>query len=333
MLIDKVRQFVYENFENITEKSNGYHFRCPICGDSEKSKYKKRFHLTLKNDSYVYRCFNCDATGNIYTLYAELKDVTTKEAWKYFNYQQYNNKSILKKINKLNTIEEEKSVKKENFNWILNHCITVDSKVEGYTDKKYQETLKKFINDRKLTIPVFYCYEGNFKDRIVIPVYENNNIVFFQARSIHENPSIKYLNPKTEKSHIIFNNDQLNPKKVIYITEGLLDAQSIESNSTCCLGKEITDDWIIFFNKEIQLKNNYENLCIILDNDKAGKESLKKILKYSKYNKILKYFIMPNKFSHIKDINMLKSIYVDMNISRFIDENTYTWWKLKRMEF
>jgi len=111
-----------------------------------------------------------------------------------------------------------------------------------------------------------------------------------------------------------------------------LDAQSIEKNGTCCLGKEISDEWLRNLIKKIKSDKTQNKIIIVLDNDEDGKKSLTKIINSSIYSNMLKYFIMPKKFSHIKDMNMLRVKHGNLNIKRFIDENSYSCWMLKNRE-
>jgi hypothetical protein len=328
--ISDVEDFIYENFENVTQSKNGTHFqaRCSICGDSKQSTRKKRFHLTYKEDNCIYNCFNCEASGDFYGLYAEFKNITRKEAWKRFHtYSTKNIRNKLKQKKKEKTVIEEK-----NYNNILKHCLSVNDIAEGHIEKKYLEILKKFIEDRNINIPIYISISGKYSGRFIIPVYKDNNIVYFQARSIYDEAQNKYLNPPSNKEFIIFNEENLDYDDNIYITEGILDAQSIEKNGTCCLGKEISDDWINNFIKKIKSDKIKNKIVIVLDNDKDGQKSLSKIINNSIYSNMLKYFIMPKKFSHIKDINMLRVKHENLNIKKFIDENSYSYWMLKNRE-
>lgn len=51
---------------------------CPFCGDHGAGKY----HLSLNTNTDQYRCNLCGAKGNSITLYAQLKGVSTKEAYR-----------------------------------------------------------------------------------------------------------------------------------------------------------------------------------------------------------------------------------------------------------
>ena len=49
-----------ERFKPV-ENSKIYNFRCNICGDSHKSKYKARayFVYSQKDDKFFFKCHNC----------------------------------------------------------------------------------------------------------------------------------------------------------------------------------------------------------------------------------------------------------------------------------
>ena len=50
------------------KSGNLYNFRCPYCGDSEKSKTKARGYLILNKTFYVYKCHNCEKTTDFSSL-------------------------------------------------------------------------------------------------------------------------------------------------------------------------------------------------------------------------------------------------------------------------
>ena len=51
---------------------------CPFCGDHGPGKY----HLSLNTDKDLYRCNLCGAHGNSISLYARIKGITNKEAFR-----------------------------------------------------------------------------------------------------------------------------------------------------------------------------------------------------------------------------------------------------------
>ena len=96
------------------------------------------------------------------------------------------------------------------------------------------------------------------------------------------------------------NKERFDPEKYIIVTEGILDAMTIEDHQgTTCLGASISDAWLTELYKYTRA-----GIIIALDNDETGIMQLKKLLKESKFASKLKYFIMPDK--SIKDLNEFK---------------------------
>jgi hypothetical protein len=64
-MIDLDRQFIFKlNTSSLPMKEKGsgvFVFRCPLCGDSKKSKHKARGHLIPNRELniYWYTCHNC----------------------------------------------------------------------------------------------------------------------------------------------------------------------------------------------------------------------------------------------------------------------------------
>ena len=45
-----------------------YNFRCPYCGDSQKSKLKARGFIFLKENKLIYKCHNCSKGASFQNL-------------------------------------------------------------------------------------------------------------------------------------------------------------------------------------------------------------------------------------------------------------------------
>lgn len=85
---------------------------------------------------------------------------------------------------------------------------------------------------------------GSFKNpRLVLPIYEADKMVFYQARSLDQGQP-KYLNPKKTaehgKSDFVFNLDQIDPAKEVIICEGIFSAIAAGSQAVAVLGKTIS---------------------------------------------------------------------------------------------
>ena len=116
-----------------------------------------------------------------------------------------------------------------------------------------------------------FCYEGNYKDRIVIPSFNREGVLnYFIARSFVGN-KIKYLNPRASKD-IIFNDLMIDWSKPIVLVEGIFDAFKME-NSIPILGSTLSVESKLF--QKIVASNT--KVYMALDHDAQTKEG--KIIK------------------------------------------------------
>ena len=127
----------------------------------------------------------------------------------------------------------------------------------------------RMTKEEAIEYRVQYCEYPPYKDRIIFPVYENEEMVYFQARCVGEGHP-KYLNPKKghfKKSRraIIFNLERA--KDEVVITEGWLDAISIK-NGVATFGKMVSEEQVLLL-----LSRKFKRYIILFDDD-ATKESL-----------------------------------------------------------
>ena len=84
----------------------GFTVRCPVCGDSQKSSKMARLHVDWfqKYETWVCTCYNGGCpyhSGDIYSLYAEVKGVTYSEAKKFINEDTYDTDAIKKTLERI----------------------------------------------------------------------------------------------------------------------------------------------------------------------------------------------------------------------------------------
>ena len=315
-----VSDFMFENFEMVSCSKNGTHFlaRCLLCGDSKKNKSKKRFNLDFNGGNPMYHCFNCDRSGSFLQLYSYVYGLSIEESKK--DLYKFNPDRLTQQLSKRKSERVIKEVCYEDHNWILDDCIS-GYDTDGMMNLVYFGALRKFRIDRKIDskYKLFIAYKGDYKGRIIIPVYdENNTIVYFQARRIPGSDILpKYKNPTLEKGSIILNKPYFDKEKYIISVEGLIDAFMIGDQGTSCLGSAMSDEYI----KELI---DIGKVIIAFDNDRPGYNSLIKFMKGikssgrkksklpNKYAKKVRYFLYPDKYADCKDIN---SIVVNHGVS------------------
>jgi DNA primase len=324
--LESVTEFVYEYCENVKTSKGGSHFlaRCPICGDSKKSKSKRRFNLDYNNGNPIYNCFNCGDSGSFITLYSKLKGVSISEAIK--ELRSFNPDHLIQKLSnhKKDDVLEEGETHYEYHDYILSDCVSPTEKVDGYLKAQYQRKLNSFIKERNIiSNKVFMAYKGYYQGRYIIPVYDSeNHIIYFQARASLDSMEPKYINPTLSKGKIILNKHKFHKDDYIVVCEGLLDGMSVGNQGTSCLGKEINDDFI----KELQELTN-KGIIICFDNDKDGLLSLLKMItnKIISFNNVL-FFLFPYKYKMYKDLNQF-SVCERINnndVYRFVVVNSYS---------
>jgi len=137
----------------------------------------------------------------------------------------------------------------------------------------------KFLYERKLfdmneEEELFYlATQGKYKNRLIIPFIYDNEMFYFQARSLGcETP--KYLNPVgafVKPSHILYPFSY--EDEYVIICEGPLDAISLQRqgiNATATMGSSISE-------VQAQTLAEFEGKVIIgYDNDEAGARGIEK---------------------------------------------------------
>jgi len=324
----KITEMLFEKCVGVIVKNDSWLCRCPLCGDSVTKKHAKRFHIDYypQYNTYMYKCFRCNESNNVYILHSLLYGVSYIESKKWLNDTIFDSNSIKKQITKdfdnlPDKIHSELDID------IEQHCYRSTDTPSSIVGKKLIKKLNFFIDTRKIVDDCFIAHSGRYKSRIILPIINGNKLEYFQGRSLYNDIEPKYLNPYVEKENIIYHQGCFDNNKPIIITEGLIDAMSIGNQGTCCLGSNISDSFL-----DIIYNHTKKDVIIALDNifiDAAAKAQLLKILVSSKYAKKLKYFFIPEKFHNIKDINELVTKYDVGNVENFIRKNSFSFLKAK----
>lgn len=311
-------------------KING---RCPVCGDSKKSKTKKRFWVREEDDYYSVFCYNCNFVSNLYK-FLELYYPTEFEDMKIYLFEDIKSAQAFKVKLKEKKKEKKPSDKINDFfeDFFRKNCIPLDPN---------KKVLKKYIGMKKFAIKqmekrnikekfwkkFFFCYkkQNKIEDytwRIIIPFINDDGLYYyFQGRDI--NPKIKsnlkYKSASFQNiilpNNKIYNFYNVDPNEVVYVCEGLLDSLFLDNSVALCNAN------IEGYANDI-LEENFKNKIWVLDNprkDETGYERTLKLLEKGE-----KCFIMPKEFKDCKDINDLA---LDLNVKKvdkdLINSNIY----------
>lgn len=303
-------------------------FRCPICGDSQKNKHKKRGFFIQKDNRLLFYCHNeCGTIGFERFLKEYYGDIYTTYKFDLFKSMRDNKSYIPEDV-----IEEP-----EEETIILEREIELDLATEHSIANNYIRSRKipeRFYDDIYFT-DRFHAYINEiiphkFPDvvadvnepRIVLPLRGYDNKIFgVISRSLSENAQSRYLTIKyDEDSPKIFGLDRINRNELAYICEGPIDSFFIDN---CCAiaGTDGNPDTVF---------SNKTEYAMILDNQPRSPSVLKKYEMY--INRGCQIVIWPRKIIY-KDINdcIVKGGMTIPEINSLIRSHTYRDLKAKIM--
>ena len=292
-----------------------FNFRCPHCGDSQKSKTKARAYLyRIKNDMF-FKCHNCGQGQNL-ANFIKFVDPKLYESYLLERYKKSAPATPKPKFDFKPTkftdqtpIDDLKSIKD----------LPEDHPARLYCDnrkipEKYFDKL--FLSDKFMAL-VNEVKPNTYKitkdhPRLIIPFYDTTGKIFaFQGRAFgKEQP--KYLTIKLDENRQkVYGLDKVNFQQPIYITEGPIDSLFIDN----CLAAGGAD---------LFLKNKIpnENITYIFDNEPRNKEIVKRMYKVIEQD--FNVVIWPEDLQ-LKDVNdMIMSGLTKLQLQDIISNNTYS---------
>jgi hypothetical protein len=245
-----------------TREAKGEFYICsPFTGDS-----KFKCGISWKKNPPVFNCFKTGTKGNFITFVRLLEGMeTSREAIIYLFKNYMSKEEIINfsgsffgevKIEKQEKIKEKLAFSDEY------QKIKIDE-----NDKYYQYLRKRNFNDDMIKKTNIFFSE--IEKRVIFPVYENSELVFYAKRAIDSHP-LRWINSTSHNVDPVWNLE--NVGETIYIFEGIFDAVRMWPNGVSIFGKSLSDGQI---NKII--KKKFHKIVVILDNDSYGRESQEKI--------------------------------------------------------
>ncbi len=259
---------------------------CPICLAKNGHGYTKK-KLVIRTDNWVSHCWVCGHKGrNIMPL---LKKYHPNVIGEYVS-------TFLSSDQLL--IEAEEVTGKEEYHLALPSGFELLAKT--YTKEAWW--LKKYLKERGITKDDDLWYwklgfteeDPDFKNRIIIPSFdEEGKLNHWTARSTRRGGQ-KYLNPPTKRENLVFNEMNIDWSKPLTITEGPFDLLKCNENATCLLGSAISEDYLLF-QKIVQ-----NNTPIVLALDEDAQDKAFEIAKvFSSYSIDVSLLAVPKEFGDV----------------------------------
>ena len=227
---------VVSSYLPLQQKGRNYVAVCPFHNDSNPS-------LTVSQEKQIYKCFSCNASGNVFTFVQEYEKIGFLEAVK--KVCELTNQRVegFEKVIKKNEVSKEKQVlynllndlgnfysynlknssNKEAYEYIKNRGLEdkyLDEYRVGYAPYESEKTIKflkakGYSNDDILNSGVGIEANGTIYDRyngrLVFPLFDTyNRIIGFSARKLPSSKDeAKYVNttetPLFHKSNVLYN--------------------------------------------------------------------------------------------------------------------------------
>ena len=268
------RQLLERYLGTFDLRGNEFIFDCPFCVKKGYAEVKRKLHVNIENN--LFHCFRCDVGGKslnqlVYLLTGKVQ--TEHEEIKYFK------EEVTKTVNDI--FEKDCHTDLWGMEADLEEGFISLSDASGTTARKAKEYLhsRGLTNNDIIFYNIHYGFTGKYTNSVVFPVYLNDILVFYTARSFITNEKIhpNKLSAPTGKAGCLFNYDHAKNCKDLIITEGVFDSISCGKNAVCLFGKKASDKQL-----DLILESNAINVIICLDPD-AKEDAIELLKKISPY--------------------------------------------------
>lgn len=305
-----------EQFKNL--RRNVWIARCPICGDSKKKKFKKRFYIFLKKGKYSTKCHNCGYTNT----FSRFLEAQFPDIYREYLLEKLPNKSTLSK----NRFGHVKDLIKKKY-----VCSGFDySHLKRFDQLPTDHPAKIYVESRKIPIDmVLYCadfsklisdigighytlsYSNSHEPRMIIPFYREDGLsTVFQARAFSKKESLRYITIKEHDDESkIYGMERVDKEKPVWCSEGPLDSLMIPN---CIAMSGIST----------ALPKGIDEVRFIFDNEPRARDVIKNMRK--KLRSGYKVVILPERIQY-KDLNdmIVKGGMDSTKIISLLEDNLY----------
>ena len=288
-----------------------YNFRCPHCGDSQKSQTKARGFVYRKKNDMFFKCHNCGVGQTLGNLIKHIDPSMHKE----YIFERFKDGKVVAKKeepefdftpSRLLKSKEKPFAEFTRYDRALRQLRRFDELVQTHPAKQFvfDRQIPKEHFDKFFLATKFYefCNEiqpGKFPDlkhdhpRVVIPFYDRSGKFFaFQGRAFgKEQP--KYITIKfDETKQKIYGLDRIDLNKPVMITEGPIDSLFLD-NAIAMAGADADGGITI----------QHQQCTMIFDNEPRNEHIVNRMI--SAVDKNFNVCIWPESVREGKDINDL----------------------------
>ena len=293
----------FQKFKKV--KNNLYNLRCPLCGDSTKSKNKARGYLYQVKNNTNFKCHNCGINISFNNFLKQIDTVIHKQYIfeKFKDGKSGRNFTADEPVFKFETpkFKPKLDLPRASENDVSNDYLKkrkLNPHKFYYADKfkSWTNTLKKVFDDVR-----------NDEARIIIPLFYKDTLIGFQGRAL--GPSkVKYITVMLdENAPKIYGLDEIRRQSPVFITEGPFDSTFIRNSIAMCGADVHVSSWGI------------SDPIFVYDNEPRNTEIVNRISRVIEQGS--KVVIWPSNI-HEKDINDM--VLSGHNVQDLVESNTYS---------
>lgn len=290
-----------------------WNFRCPICGDSQKSKTKARAYFFSDKDNIRFKCHNCGVASKL-SSFLETIDPGLYAEYRMDHYREKHSINVVKPPTQVPKIDVSTELILRSFDRIsdlqddhpaVTFCRKRLIPKDKFSDLYYIDGFKNLKIDNNSN-------DTDDVARLVIPIRnEAGRLVALTGRAIGKNNK-RYLIEKLDRTaQLVYNIDKVDFNKPVFVLEGPIDSMFLP-NAIAAIGTS--------FGKMVN-HPRFDMITFIIDNQPRNKEVVgfyEKLIR-SKAN----VFFWPNTVE-AKDINdFVLSGFPISKLPKFIKDNTY----------
>ena len=279
-------------------RQNLWNSRCPICGDSQKNRSKKRLYIYAKKQDLFVKCHNCGFGSNLGNFIKQLdphlhsqyiverykagETGQRKSKEPEFHFEKPKFKPQPTKINlpSIGKLDKEHFARK----YFESRKIPQSFKDKVYFAEDFKEWAQSVSK-------IDYSNLGKEEPRMVIPFFDmEGKLIAAQGRALGKN-ELRYITVKVEEDSLkIYGLDRWNPEDHTYIVEGPIDSMFLPN----CLAVAGGDLQSIKFDKE--------QCILVFDNEPRNEHTVKKMMKAIDDGWSIVIWSKERKFKDINDL-------------------------------
>ena len=265
--MNTLQDLITSNIHLSHQTSSGFWpVKCAACNDhSERAGFK------FENGTVGYHCFNCKKKFS----YTEGETIISNNALNILECFGISKTRVMEIVNgsffetgeiTFEKIKQSRERTNSSLIGVETHLPKFSFYVGSEKHPEIEEKIILYLQSRQIDpfkIKAMYSLSERHQDRVIIPIFQYNNLIHWQSRSILNNVRPRYLTCHDNKNIAIWGLQNIHKHSgPLFVTEGIFDASLIDG--VAILGSDLCQEKIQILNSINRRK------VVVVDYDKNG---------------------------------------------------------------